>query len=243
MFNFRQSLSQAHRMFDGLFVFGGIMKTYPVNLVLKNQGVVLVGGNAEIARKIPGLLEVDSRVRVIAPVVNDDIQQFADNGQIEWLARSYQSGDLTGATLVIACTGDQQIHDAVWAEGQANGQLVNVMDVIPQCNFHAVSTVRRGQLTLAIGTGGAAPALAVTLRKRFEQEFGPEYAEFLDHTQALRPVVTKRLPPENRVDFWYALVESDALALLRQGQRTQFEAYVEQLLTCYEVPIVEADNV
>jgi siroheme synthase-like protein len=219
------------------------MKTYPVNLVLKDQRVVLVGGNLEIARKIPGLLEVGARVCVIGPKVHNDIQRFANDAQIEWLARPYQPGDLTGAALVIACTGNQQIHDAVWAEGQANGQLVNVMDVIPQCNFHAVSTVRQGQLTIGIGTGGAAPALAVILRKRFEREFGPEYAEFLDYSQALRPLVAERLPPENRIDFWYALVENDALALLRKGQRAQFEAQVEQLLTCYELPIVEADNV
>lgn len=215
------------------------MKTYPVNLVLQGQRVVLVGGNSEIARKIPGLLEVDAQVQVIAPEVHDDIRQFAEQGQIEWLARPYQPGDLTGAVLVIACTGDQQIHDAVWAEGQSNGQLVNVMDIIPQCNFHAVSTVRRGQLTIGIGTGGAAPALAVTLRKRFEQEFGPEYGEFLDYAQALRPVVAERLPHRNRVDFWYALVESDALTLLRQGQRTQFEDCVDRLLTYYEEPLTK----
>ena len=212
------------------------MKTYPVNLVLQNQLVVLVGGNHEIARKIPGLLEVDARVRVIAPTVLDDIKQFAGRDEIEWLARAYQPGDLAGAFLVIACAEDQAIHDAVWAEGQANGQLVNVMDVIPQCNFHAVSTVRQGQLTLGIGTGGAAPALAVTLRKRFEQEFGPEYAHFLDYAQALRPLVAKHLPSENRTPFWYALVNSEALDLLRQGQRVEFEACVEQLLARYETP-------
>jgi len=220
----------------GLFVFGGIMKTYPVNLVLQDQRVVLVGGNSEIARKIPGLLEVGAQVRVIAPDAHADIRQFAEQGQIEWLARPYQPGDLMDAALVIACTGDQQIHDAVWAEAQGNGQLVNVMDVIPQCNFHAVSTVRQGQLTIGIGTSGAAPALAVTLRKRFEQEFGPEYAEFLDYAQALRPVVVERLLPQNRVDFWYELIESESLSLLRQGQRAQFEDCVEQLVTRYEAP-------
>ena len=103
--------------------------------------------------------------------------------------------------MVIAATGNQVVHDAVWAEGQANGQLVNVMDVIPQCNFHAVSVVRQGQLTIGIGTGGAAPALAATLRKRFEKGFGPEYAEFLEYAQALRPVVAERIPHTRLADF------------------------------------------
>jgi siroheme synthase-like protein len=112
------------------------------------------------------------------------------------------------------------------------------MDVIPQCNFHAASIVRQGQLTIAIGTGGAAPALAATLRKKFERGFGPEYAEFLEYAQALRPLVTERLPPEHRADFWYSLIESNAITLLRKGERALFEAKVHLLLALYEAETV-----
>src|SRR5262245_15988747 len=136
------------------------MKTYPVNLVLDNRLVVLIGAGREIARKVPDLLEVGARVRVIAPAAHKVIRRLAEDDKIEWLDRRYQPGDLAGAFLVIAATGNQAVHDAIWAEGQANGQLVNIMDVVPQCNFHAASVVRQGQLTIAIGTGGAAPALA-----------------------------------------------------------------------------------
>jgi siroheme synthase-like protein len=216
------------------------MKTYPVNLVLENRLVVLIGAGSEIARKIAGLLETGAQVRVIAPAAHKTVQHFAAQGQIEWWPRRYQPGDLAGAFMVIAATGDPSVHEAVWTEGQANGQLVNVMDVIPQCNFHAVSVVRQGQLTLAIGTGGAAPALAATLRKRFEKGFGPEYAEFLDYAQALRPVVAERLPPERRADFWYALIDSNAIILLRKGERALFEAKVHLLLALYEAEAVAA---
>jgi siroheme synthase-like protein len=162
------------------------------------------------------------------------VQHYAAQGCIEWLARPYRPGDLTGAFLVIAATGNPVVNDAVWAEGQANGQLVNVMDVIPQCNFHAASVVRQGQLTIAIGTGGAAPALAATLRKRFEKAFGPEYAEFLEFALALRPVVAERLPAHRRADFWYTLINSNAITLLRKGERALFEAKAHLLLTMYE---------
>ncbi len=216
------------------------MKTYPVNLVLENKLVVLVGAGHEIARKLPDLLETGARVRVIAPTAHPTVRRYAEAGQIEWLERRYQPGDLTGAFLVIAATGDQAVHDAVWAEGQANGPLVNVMDVIPQCNFHATSVVRQGQLTIAIGTGGAAPALAATLRKRFEKGFGPEYAEFLEYAQALRPLVAQRLPTfKQRADFWYELIESNAITLLRKGERALFEAKVHMLLALFEAETVE----
>lgn len=215
------------------------MKTYPVNLVLENQWVVLVGAGKEIARKLPDLLETGARVRVIAPTAHITVRRYAAEGKIEWLDRRYQPGDLAGAFLVIAATGDPSVHDAIWAEGNANGQLVNVMDVIPQCNFHAVSVLRQGQLTIAIGTGGAAPALAATLRKRFEKGFGPEYAEFLEYAQALRPIVAERLPQERRADFWYALIDRNAITLLRKGEQALFEAKVHMLLALYEAEAVK----
>jgi precorrin-2 dehydrogenase/sirohydrochlorin ferrochelatase len=217
------------------------MKTYPVNLVLENKLVVLIGAGKEIARKLPELLEAGAQVRVIAPAAHPVVRRYAEESKIEWLDRRYQRGDLNDAFLVIAATGDPGIHDAVWAEGQANGQLVNVMDVIPQCNFHATSVVRQGQLTIAIGTGGAAPALAATLRKKFEKGFGPEYAEFLEYAQALRPIVAERLPTfQQRADFWYQLIESNAIILLRKGERALFEAKVHMLLALFEAEAVEA---
>jgi len=216
------------------------VKTYPVNLVLDNKLVVLVGGGREISRKVPGLLDVNARVRVIAPAAHKIVRRYAAESKIEWLDRCYEPGDLKGATFVIAATGNQDVHDAVWAEGQANGQLVNVMDVIPQCDFHAASVVRQGQLTIAIGTGGAAPALAATLRKRFEKGFGPEYAEFLEYAQALRPIVAERIPTfERRAKFWYDLIEGNAITLLRSDERGLFEAKVHLLLALHEAEPVE----
>ncbi|MEM7032504.1 MAG: bifunctional precorrin-2 dehydrogenase/sirohydrochlorin ferrochelatase [Chloroflexota bacterium] len=211
------------------------MKTYPINLVLDNRLVILIGGKGEITKKIPGLLEVGAHIRVIAPAIDEAVIPYVLEEQVEWLARPYTSGDLTGAALVIANTGHDEIHDAVWTEGQANGQLVNVMDVLPQCNFHAASLVRQGQLTISIGTGGAAPALAVTLRKRFEREFGPEYGEFLAFAQAMRPEIARRIPPfKTRAKFWYDLVEGQAVNLLRDGKREAFEQHFHTLLDQHE---------
>jgi siroheme synthase-like protein len=211
------------------------MKTYPINLVLENRLVILVGAKGEIIRKIPGLLEVGARIRVIAPNADPEVEGYAAAGQLEWLARPYQRGDLQAAAVVFAMTRNPRVHDEIWAEGQSNGQLINVMDVIPQCNFHGASIVRQGLLTIAIGTGGAAPALAVTLRKRFEREFGPEYAEFLDFAQALRPTVARRIPAKDRARFWYALLDTDPFAMLRRGEYQRLDEQVQALFAQFEI--------
>lgn len=213
------------------------MKTYPINLVLQDRLVVLIGGKGEIVHKIAGLLEVGATVRVIAPSAEGEVVERAAAGEIEWQPRRYEHGDLAGAALVFAATRNPAVHDVIWAEGRANGQLVNVMDVIPQCNFYGVSFLRRGLLTIAIGTGGAAPALAVTLRKRLEQEIGPEYGVFLDFAKALRPEVSRRIPSfRRRQQFWYALVESEALALLREDPDAEICTLTVALLDKYAQP-------
>lgn len=207
------------------------MKTFPINLVLQDRLVVLIGAKGEIAGKPSLLLEAGARVRVIAPAVAAEIAELAAVGRIEWLPRRYQHGDLAGATLVYAATNDPQVHAAVWAEGTANGQLVNVVDVKHYCNFHSASFMRRGLLTIAIGTGGAAPALAVNIRQRFEQEFGPEYAVFLDYAQSLRPLLAQRVPSfRRRQRFWHSLVNSEAISLLAAGRQGEMVQLTERLL-------------
>ena len=210
------------------------MKTYPINLVLENKLVVLIGAKGEIVHRIPGLLAVNANIRVIAPTADPIVAQHALQGDLEWLPRRYQPGDLTGAALVVASANNHTVHDQIWAEGTTNGQLVNVMDVISQSNFHGTSVMRQGQLTISVGTGGAAPALAVTLRKRFEKEFGPEYSHFLDYAQTLRPIVAKRISPfKRRVSFWYDLINSDVIDLIRHNNWSQADDTVQTLLTQY----------
>lgn len=207
------------------------MKTFPINIVLQDRLVLLIGAKGEIAHKPPQLLDAGARVRIIAPSADPHIAELAEQGRIEWLQRRYAPGDLQGATLVYAAVNDPDVHAQIWAEGSANGQLVNVVDCKEYCAFYSVSFLRRGLLTIAIGTGGAAPALAVSIRKRFEEEFGPEYGAFLDYAQSLRPVLAQRVPSfRRRQRFWYTLVESDVLPLLREGRCAEVEALTEQLL-------------
>jgi precorrin-2 dehydrogenase/sirohydrochlorin ferrochelatase len=216
------------------------MKTYPINLVLADRLVVLVGAKGEIVHKIPGLLECGAHVRVIAPTATAEVEEWATSGQIEWLRRPFRTGDLDDASVVFANTRDSHVHDQVWAEGKARGQLVNVMDVVHQCNFYGVSFMRRGLLTIAIGTGGAAPALAVTIRRKLEAEYGDEYGAFLDLAKGLRPRVAAALPPfKRRVQFWYALVDSPVLGLLAEHRHAEAHALVDELLATHVAQAAE----
>ena len=93
---------------------------YPVMMNIQNKPVVVIGGGKVAARKIKTLLSEGAKVTVISPELNEEIPK----SQVEWVQRSYQTGDLEGAKLVFACTDNQDINKKVMEEAHPS-QFVN----------------------------------------------------------------------------------------------------------------------
>ena len=74
----------------------------------------------------------------------------------------------------------------------------------------------RGDIQIAISTGGAAPALAKYLRRKLESIIGPEYEEFVNVVQKLRPDILK-LPKARRLSLWERIVSDDFFQDIRTG--------------------------
>ena len=203
------------------------MKVFPIYLNrLSEKKTILIGGNHEAERKAGELLECDANVTIISPSLTNGLEDLAEDGKLKWVNRSYQQGDLDGAFLVIVAEYNDDENHRIFEEAEERGILVNVMDDIPHCNFTFGSLVKRGPLTLSISTSGAAPALAVRLRERFEKEFGEEYEQFLRFSQALRKPMSEAYPSfRERKQLWYRLVDSDVINLFRSHDTEQ--AYAE----------------
>jgi siroheme synthase-like protein len=197
------------------------VKTYPVFLVgLAQRRTVVLGGGEEAERKAAGLLGAGAAVTVVAEEVTPGLAALAHAGRLAWVERDYRDGDLAGAFLVVSTGTDRDRHARAWREARATGALINAVDDVEHCDFIAGSVVRRGDLVVAISTGGAAPALAVRLRERLERTLGPEYGELVDLLRELRTLLTERVPDfAERRALWYELVDSAALADLRAGHR------------------------
>jgi siroheme synthase-like protein len=199
------------------------LKPFPIYLIgLENRHCIVVGGGKEAEQKVKGLLECEATVSVISPVLTPGLQKWAEDGRFTWLNRFYQPGDLKGAYLVFAERSDPERDAALFEEAEAEKTLVNTIDDLPHCTFIAGSVVRQGPLVITISTSGAAPALAVRLRERFEKEFGAEYAEFLELMFSLREPIASIIPEfGERRERWYRLVDSDILDLLREKDQGQ----------------------
>lgn len=196
------------------------MKVYPIYLNrLDSKKTVLIGGDSEAERKAGELLACEANITLISKSLTDKLRKMADKGQLNWVPREYREGDLEGAFLVIVADYSGDTNERVFREAEDRGILVNVMDDIPHCTFTFGSMVKRGPLTLSISTSGAAPTLAVRLRQRFEKEFGPEYAKFLEFMQQLRkPMAAIYSDFEVRKSLWYQLADSEILDLFRMNE-------------------------
>lgn len=203
---------------------------YPAILLLDGRLAVVIGGGHVAERKVRTLLDAGARVRVVAEDPTRGVEARAERNEIELLQRRYAPGDLAGAAAVVAATDDEEVNKAIYAEATENGIPVNVVDNVALCTFIAPSIVRRGDLVVAISTGGNAPALAVRIRERLEREFGEEYAAFLTLMGELRETVQVPGDQDERAKAWYRVVDSDVMDLVRAGELERARTRATELL-------------
>ena len=149
-------------------------------------------------------------------------------GEITHIPRRYRRGDLAGAFLVIAADSDRAVRAEVFAEAEAERVLCNAVDDVEHCHFAVPSIVRRGELLLAISTGGRAPALAKRIRRRLTEQFGWQWEALVD---VLGEVRAETLPTRT-VDFatwaarWQSVLdrEEELLDLLDEGRIEEVRA-------------------
>jgi precorrin-2 dehydrogenase/sirohydrochlorin ferrochelatase len=159
---------------------------YSLCLDLRGWPCVVVGGGAVAARKVRGLLANDGQVTVVAPTLGPELSKLVRDGRIKFEGRRYENGDLDGARLAVAATDDVMVNAAVAAEARRRGILVNVVDDPAAGNFVVPAIVRRGELSIAVSTGGASPAIARQVREDLERWLPPEYAALLTLVAELR---------------------------------------------------------
>ena len=207
------------------------MKVYPAFLALEGRPCLVVGGGAVGERKVLDLLAAGAAVTVVSPELTPRLQELAAAGRIRHLATIFSPNHLEGMFLVIGATDDEATNRQISAAAQAKKIPVNIVDAPALCTFIVPATIRRGELTVAIGTGGRSPALAKKLRQELADYFGPEYINYLNILGTIRDMVLarRRDQPDNAA-FFRRLVASNLLELLRQRRLETLAQCLRDLL-------------
>jgi precorrin-2 dehydrogenase len=170
------------------------MSLYPIFLKLQDRKVLVVGGGKVAEEKIFTLLRSANDVTVIAPRINNRIHGWIEEGRVRHIAGEYRSGMAGDYFLVITCTDSAEVNRKIYQEAQQAGVLCNAVDDPGYCDFYSPAVVSRGEFQIAISTGGNSPALAQRVRKKLEQEFGPEYEFLTGWLGRMREGIMKALP-------------------------------------------------
>ena len=189
----------------------------PVNLIVRDRRVVVVGAGRIAARKIEPLLDLGARVHVIAPVVTPEVRAWAEAGRCSVEEREFRPADVEGAWLVLTATDDPLVNAAVYAAGEAAGVWTNSADDPANCSFTMMSVIRRADLVVAVGTGGRSPALAVYLRRFLTEELGPEYEILLELLADAREALRASGRSSEHAD-WQRAFDSGIVDLVRAGR-------------------------
>lgn len=139
------------------------MNLYPAFLRLDGKRVLLVGGGTVAAAKLDGLLAAGAQVTVVAPEVRSELRR--PGVRVE--QRPFDAADLDGVWWVVAAARPE-INRQVQAEAGTRRIFVNAVDDPVNATAYLGGVVRRADVTVAISTGGRAPALAGLLREALD---------------------------------------------------------------------------
>ncbi|MCM2357804.1 MAG: bifunctional precorrin-2 dehydrogenase/sirohydrochlorin ferrochelatase [Geobacteraceae bacterium] len=204
------------------------MRYFPINLDIRDKPVVLVGGGAVAARKCLALLAAGARVTVIAPELDQGLGELRTQGEIRHLARQFAPGDLAGAFLALAVTDSAEVNAAVAGEASARGILADIADAPELGAFTLPALLRRGDLLIAVSTGGKSPALARRIRRELEERYGPEYGTAVMLLGKLREkLLTEKGNSAYNKELFNELVDHDLPALIRNHSTAE----IDHLLT------------
>jgi siroheme synthase-like protein len=140
------------------------MPHYPVFLDLKDRPVLVVGAGTVALRKTKGLLEAGARVTVVAL---EALPEF-DALPVRLLRRRFRASDLSGVALVFAATDDRAVNRRIGVAAKARGLFANVADSAAECGFIVPARVNRGDVQIAISTGGTSPRVSAELRRKLD---------------------------------------------------------------------------
>jgi siroheme synthase-like protein len=131
-------------------------------LAFKFDGLpVLVVGAGKIgARKAAQLLEAGA----VVTLISEEFLAPLPEGLARVEQRRYQRGDLRGFWLVVSATGNSEVNDEIVIEAKEEHVWLNVVDDPERCSYYFMALHRQGEVTVAVTTEGAAPALAQEIR-------------------------------------------------------------------------------
>lgn len=201
------------------------MQYLPVFLDLKTGPVLLVGAGELVRAKLRVLLAAGARILWLATDNDYNLNGLGDPGkQVEYVGHDPLTADLSGVIAVL-CAGAGDLGVALSARAKSLGLPVNVMDDLANSTFIFPAIVDRGDVVVAIGTGGTSPVVARRVREKIEAVLPARIGELAGFIGAFRKTINAQIadmPMRRR--FWERVVDGPIGALVLAGRKADAAA-------------------
>lgn len=156
----------------------------------------MVGGGKVAFRKVKRLVKTGAEIKLVSPRVLPEIEKLLTEEQIS--REKYRSSFCQDKFLVFAATDNKELNKKIYYNASKNGVLVNVADNPELCDFMVPALVNKGDLQIAISSGGKSPALAKKIRKELENDYNNKYSEMLNLMGELRELIKENVADMNK---------------------------------------------
>jgi precorrin-2 dehydrogenase/sirohydrochlorin ferrochelatase len=192
------------------------MKYYPLYMDLEGRECLVVGAGAVAARKVRTLVDCGARVTVVGERPVEALEELRSRG-VKIVERKFRPDDLQLPALVIGATDSEKVNAAVSEACSRKGIPVNIADDPEKSTFILPALFRRGDVTIAVSTGGSSPALARLIREDLDRHYGEEYALLAallgSYRERMMAVVSGH---RQRADVWKGILDAGILDVLRR---------------------------
>ncbi|MDD9923270.1 MAG: siroheme synthase CysG [Boseongicola sp.] len=178
------------------------MKHFPIFLNVEGRRIVVSGGGDAAVAKLKLLLKTDAKITVFSENANRDVRNFAAEGKITLVERPLAHGDAVCAALFYAANDEDAEDRRVADIARAEGALVNWVDNLENSQFITPAIVDRDPVTVAIGTEGAAPVLARSIKADLEARLPRSLGVLARAGKSFRKFAEKLPMGLPRRNFW-----------------------------------------
>lgn len=192
------------------------MMTMPLNINMLGKKTLIAGGGPVAVRKAHRLLKAGSSVTVVTLAASPELLDLESSGCIALRLQAYTTDCLQDMFLVIAATDSQGVNARIAEEAKERGILVLVADAQDKgdCIFPAL--LRRGELEIAVSSGGRSPAFSAMVRDHIAEMIGEEYGALLERMAVERE---KLLTEGNASTYNNKIVRDLAARLMAEMQK------------------------
>lgn len=205
------------------------MSYFPVMLNVDYKKIVVVGGGHVATQKIESLLATKAVITVISPMLTATLQQFVQQGVINWRDKYFEPADLDDAMIIFATTNDEAVNDQI-EQATQHWQLFTRADVNGRMDFISPAVVRRGDFVLTVSTSGASPAFTRQVKQQLSEQFDSSYENYVAFLKRGRQTILARFEGEDKHRALAALLEPQVLQWVQQEQLERCEEFLQQLV-------------